>query len=202
MNEIDPNKYTKIINKKNIINENKKTSYIKNFFIRIFIIIILFLSLMIVTKKNDNLKDKIYNYVYKEDISFTKIKKIYNKYLGGVLPLKKETNTEKVFSEKLTYTEKSKYNDGVKLTVTEDYLVPSLSEGMVVFVGDKEDYGNTIIIEDLNGMNTWYSNIENTSLKMYDYINKGDYIGNTKGDNLYLVFSKDDKFLDYEKYIN
>ena len=202
MNEIDPNKYAKIINKKNIINENKKTSYIKNFFIRTFIIIILFLSLMIATKKNDNLKDKIYNYVYKEDISFTKIKKLYNKYLGGVLPLKKETNTEKVFSEKLSYTSKSKYNDGVKLTVTEDYLVPSLNEGMVVFVGDKEDYGNTIIIEDLNGMNTWYSNIENTSLKMYDYINKGDYIGNTKGDNLYLVFSKDDKFLDYEKYIN
>lgn len=202
MNEIDPNKYTKIINKNKINNENKKTKHIKNFFIRTFIVLILFLSLMIATKKNDNLKDMIYNHVYKEDISFTKIKKLYNKYLGGVLPLKKETNTEKVFSEKLTYTEKSKYNDGVSLTVTEDYLVPSLNEGMVVFIGDKEGYGNTVIIEDLDGMNTWYSNIENISLKMYDYIKKGDYIGNTKGNKLYLVFSKDDKFLDYEKYIN
>ena len=31
--------------------------------------------------------------MYTEDISFTKIKKIYNKYLGGIIPLKKEVNT-------------------------------------------------------------------------------------------------------------
>ena len=72
---------------------------------------------------------------------------------------------------------------------------------MVVFVGDKENYGNTIIVEDLDGVRYWYGNITTSSLKLYDYIEKGSLIGETST-NLYLVFSKDDNYLDYEKYIN
>ena len=81
--------------------------------------------------------------------SFTKIKKAYNKYLGGIIPLKKEVNTEKVFSEKLKYNNISIYHDGIKLEVSDNYLVPALKEGMVLFIGDKDNYGKTIIIEDL-----------------------------------------------------
>lgn len=206
MNEIDPNKYRDIINKRNNNNssnnkENKKIKkYLKNITIRVFIVLIIFLSLMVVCKKNNTLKDKIYNYLYTEDIPFTKIKNIYNKYLGGILPLKKEVNTEKVFNEKLKYSNSSIYYDGVKLSVTNNYLVPSLKEGMVVFIGDKEHYGNTIIIEDLEGTYIWYGNITNTSLKLYDYVEEGSFIGEANND-LYMVFSKEDKYLNYEEYI-
>ena len=36
---------------------------------------------------------------------------------------------------------------------------------------------------------------------MYDYVSKGSFIGEVNGDNLYLVFQKDGKFLDYKKYV-
>lgn len=72
---------------------------------------------------------------------------------------------------------------------------------MVVFIGDKEYYGNTIIIESLDGIYYWYGNISNTSVKLYDYIEKGSFIGEASND-LYLVFSKDNKYLNYEEYIN
>lgn len=203
MEKIDVKKYKDIINKNSSkkSNDNNLKKYFKGLVIRLLIVLLLFLTALIACKCNSQIKDKVYKYLYTEDISFTKIKKIYNKYLGGILPIKKEVDTEKVFQEKLKYTDLSIYQDGIKLSVGNNYLVPALQEGMVVFVGDKENYGNTIIVEDLEGVRYWYGNITTSSLKLYDYIEKGSLIGETST-NLYLVFSKDDNYLDYEKYIN
>ncbi len=196
MNEIDLSKY------KNIINRSKpKKNYFRGLLIRIMIVIILFLSIAISYKSNTKLKEYIDKYIYSDSISFTKIKKIYNKYLGGVLPKIKEENTSLVFNEKINYNSKEEYYDGVHLKVESSYVVPSMEDGMVVFIGYKEHYGNTIIIESLDGIYYWYGNISNTSLKIYDYIEKGSIVGEVSND-LYLVFSKDDKYLDYEEYIN
>ena len=40
----------------------------------------------------------------------------------------------------------------------------------------------------------------NTNYKLYDYVKKGDVLG-TSNKNLYLVFKKDGKVLNYEKYL-
>ena len=61
-------------------------------------------------------------------------------------------------------------------------------------------YNNTIIIEDLNGVYIWYGNVSTTSLKLYDYVEKGTYIGEAER-NLYMVFSKDNKYLNYEEFL-
>ena len=71
---------------------------------------------------------------------------------------------------------------------------------MVVFIGEKENYGSTIIIENLDGIDFWYSNISTTNLKLYDYVEKGNLVGEVSND-LYMVFSKDGKYLNYEEYI-
>jgi stage IV sporulation protein FA len=92
------------------------------------------------------------------------------------------------------------YHDGVSLTIPESYLIPAITEGMVVFIGNKEYYNNTIIIEDLNGVYIWYGNVSTTSLKLYDYVEKGTYIGEAER-NLYMVFSKDNKYLNYEEFL-
>ncbi len=198
MNEIDPSKYQNIINRST---PKPKKNYLKGLLIRTMVVIVLFLSIAIFYKSNTDFKNIIDKYIYSDSISFTKIKKFYNKYLGGVLPKIKEENTSLVFNEKINYISKEKYYDGVHLEVESNYLVPSLEEGMVVFIGYKEHYGNTIIIESLDGIYYWYGNISNTSLKLYDYIEKNTFIGETSND-LYLVFSKDDNYLDYEEFIN
>lgn len=203
MNEIDKKKYMDIINKNKVSTEKKDNNFgkcVKNFFVKTLIVLLLFVSLAICCKRSEFLKEKITDYLYSDDISFTKIKNIYDKYLGGILPIKKEVNTEKVFNEKLKYNSSGVYLDGVKLEVTSNYLVPSLREGMVVFIGNKEGYGNTVIIEDLDGIYNWYGNIDNTSLKLYDYVDKGTLVGEVNN-TLYLVFSKGDKYLNYEEYL-
>jgi stage IV sporulation protein FA len=168
--------------------------------VRSLIVVVILLFVAIIFKNESILKDKISGFYVKEDISFTKIKKIYDKYLGGILFIRNESNTTQVFDEKLDFNSSSIYYDGVKLSVSENYLVPSIDEGMVVFVGDKENYGKTIIIENLDGIYFWYGNINNTSIKLYDYIEKGSLIGEVN-DEFYMVFSKDGKYLNYEEYI-
>lgn len=201
MNEIDPSKYEHIINK-----NNKKESgtnpkrYLNSLLLRTVVVVVILFSLAIIYKSNSSLKDNISSYFFEEEISFTKIKKMYDKYLGGILPIKNEDNTTEVFNEKLSYDSSSIYYDGVKLSVADSYLVPSLEEGMVVFLGDKENYGRTVIIENLDGIDYWYGNIANTSLKLYDYVEEGSLIGEVNS-NLYMVFSRDGNYLNYEEYI-
>ena len=106
-----------------------------------------------------------------------------------------------VFNEKLTYENETKYYDGVKLEVDNNYLVPIIKEGMVTYIGEKENYGNVIIIEGVDGISIWYGNMEKTTVKLYDYVDAGLYLGTTKDNYLFLVYQKDGQFLDYQTYL-
>lgn len=184
------------------INEEKIIKYLRSLILRSLTVIVLFLILAIVSKSNQTYKDLIVTNLYEKNISFTKIKNLYNKYLGGIVPLDKiKTDTIPVFNEELEYTNKSIYYDGVKLEVITDYLVPIIEEGMVIYIGEKENYGNVVIIEGIDGIEIWYGNMETTTVELYDYVEKNTYLGQTKNNNLYLAYSKDGKFLDYKEYL-
>ena len=68
-------------------------------------------------------------------------------------------------------------------------------------IGEKEDYGSTIIVEQTNGIDVFYGNININNINMYDYVKKGSLIGEVKTDKFYLVFFKDGKYLNYKDYI-
>lgn len=184
------------------INEEKFIKYLRNLIYRVLLVIVIFLSLAIISKSNSKYKDIIVSNLYEKNISFVKIKNFYNRYLGGIVPLDKIDNSvSPVFKENLEYLDESIYYDGVKLEVSNNYLVPILSEGMVVYIGEKENYGNVVIIEGIDGIDIWYGNMEKVSVSLYDYVLEGDYLGTVEGNNLYLVYSSDGKFLDYREYL-
>ena len=112
---------------------------------------------------------------------------------------KEETKT--TFEEKLKFSESNKYLDGVKLIVEQNYLVPIQESGLVVFTGEKEGYGNIVIIQQIDGVDMWYGNLGNVNVKLYDYVEKGTLLGEVKDTNLYLVCQKDGKDVDYKEYI-
>ncbi len=183
-------------------NEEKLIKYLRSLIIRSMVVIVLFLIMAILSKANNTYKDLIVSNVYEKNISFAKIKKMYDKYLGGIIPLDKKIAKEiTVFNEELTYDDASIYYDGVKLTVSDNYLVPIQAEGMIVYIGEKEHYGNVVIIEGIDGIDIWYGNMEKISHKLYDYVEKNTYLGTTKDNALYLVYQKDGKFLDYQAYL-
>ncbi len=191
--------------RKNIKNKKRnkrktKTPY-QNVFLKFSFTILLTLVCLISLKAKPSFQKKFYNVVYEEQLEFTKLKNVYQKYLGKFLPEQLTSPTTKqVFQEKLTYEKKEKYQDGYQLKVNDSYLVPALKSGMVVFIGKKDKYNNTVIVQQVDGTDVWYGNIKNASVKLYDYIEQGNLIGQTDKDSLYLVFKKDGKVIDGKEY--
>ena len=182
---------------------NKNRSSLYGFISKLLITIILTLITLILLKSNNKFKTFFYNKVYDNNLSFATINKWYENHFGSSIPFKElvEKDTKAVFNNKLEYSKKEKYLDGVKLSVDKNYLVPILESGMVVYIGKKEEYGNTVIVQQVNGVDVWYGNINNPNVKLYDYVEKGKLLGDVKNNNLYLVFKKDGKVLSYEKNI-
>ena len=183
-------------------NEKKTTNKYLNYFIsKSILAVILFLSFLISIKHNSSYKDIIYKEVYENNLSFATFRSFYDKYFGDILPSSKIFNSEvMVFNENLTYKEANSYKDGVALTVDYKYLVPLIKDGVVVFIGKKDEYGDVVIVES-DDIEIWYCNINTSDINMYDYLKKGTFIGEAKEDVIYLVFKKDKEFLNYKDYI-
>lgn len=187
----------KIVKKRLVLKKN-----IRQFLIRCMLTVIIVLITLIAIKTNNDIKKIITKNVYETNFKFGKAKELYQKHFGNILPIEKVVKEEKpVFNEKLTYKKENSYKDGVALTVDNNYMIPTLESGVIVFIGEKEEYGKTIIIEQINGIEVFYANIEPINLKLYDYIEKGSLLGEAKNNKLYLVFSKDGKYLNYKDYI-
>lgn len=175
---------------------NIKTSLYKG-----FIVIILVLFGTLTTSKSDNVKAKIYENVYKNSINFAEIKGVYTNYIGSVLPFEDIIKEKEVFNENLKYNDISSYDNGIKLTLDDNYSIPILNDGIVIFIGNKDNLNKTVIIEDENGVDTYYGNLDNINVKLYDYVSKNDLLGTAKGNKLYLLFEKDNKYLDYKEFL-
>ena len=114
---------------------------------------------------------------------------------------RKSNNTEPVFNEKINYTASENYQNGVRLTVEDNYLVPVLESGVIIYIGEKEKLGNTVVVEQVDGIETIYSNVNSENYKLYDYVEKGDLIGEVLNKKLILQFQKNGEYLDYKTLI-
>lgn len=188
---------SKFYNKKNISNNrNNLRKVIRNTITKVLLTIIITLILLISFKTSNDFKRLFNKYVYNTSLPFTDFKELYDKYFLG----KDENEVVQTFVEKITYYDKSLYEDGVKLTVSDNYLVPAIDSGIVVFIGDKDKYGKTIIVQQVNGVDVFYGNVNN-NVNMYDYVEKGSLIGEAIDTNIYLAFQKEGKFVSYKDYL-
>lgn len=191
----------KYINKNK--NKTKKTKHtLYKFIIRLFICILLILGTLIFLKYDKNGKQIIYKYLYQNNINFATINNWYQEHFGDIIPFqnKVKEKTKLVFNEDLVYKDASIYKNGVKLNVEENYLVPIIESGIVVFIGNKDDYGKTVIIEQVDGVNVWYGNIDNINVSLYDYVSKGELLAEASN-TFYMAFQKNGKFLKYQDYL-
>ena len=172
--------------------------------IKNLICILLFLVLGIICKLDKEYSNYIYNKIYQEHFDFSIAKDFYNNYFGGIFPIESVfmSSLESVFHEDLIYQEIGDYEDGAVLKVDYNYLVPVMNSGMVIYIGEKEKYGNVVIIEGNDGIDIWYGNLCNCMVKLYDVVYSGDYLGEVCSNEFYIVYTKKNKFLDYKEYLN
>lgn len=174
--------------------------YIKDFITRSLLCIIIFLVISIICNFSDKnllwFKDNIYN----KNLNFTFFNNVYKKYINKYLPFDVYEESV-VMKEGLGYNNKQKYLNGVSLSVGENYNMYSLCGGIVVYIGEKEGLGSTLIIQGTDGVDYWYSNLENLSVVLYDYIEKDTLLGVSKSDEIYLTFVKNGEYINYEEFI-
>ena len=191
------NNVSKFLKSKN----HRKKKKVLSFFNKTLICFIMVIVCLILMKTNKEFKEFVNKNILKDNISFAYINNLYNKYFGNILPSYKSDGTSSVFNEKLEYKSYNTYYDGYKLEVDNSYLVPSIESGIVVFIGDVDNYGNVLIIEGVDGVDIWYGNIKNVGVKLYDYVDAKTYLGETVDNTLYLVFERNHEYLKFEDYI-
>lgn len=172
------------------------------FLMRMMALCLAILGTMIVFKADPTLKSTINQKIFNNNFNFAHVNELYEKFFGSPVPsdsLKQET--EAVFNEILEYSDAKDYKNGVELSVEENYVVGAMNSGIVIFSGEKEGYGKTIVIQEPDKKEVWYSNLKSLDVSIYDYIKKGTTIGMADGTKMYLAFQKDGKFLNYKKYL-
>lgn len=179
----------------------KRVSLISKLFSKFLVCVVLLLGILITLKASPSLRENLYKYVFQNHFSFAKVNTVYEKLFGSSLPLTGTDNTALVSSTKIEYENSKAYKDGVQLTVPKNYVIPVIKSGIVVFAGEKEGYGNTVVIQQGDGIEVWYANIKEIKVNMYDYLKTGDILGEANGEKVYLVFTKEGETLDYKKYI-
>ena len=185
-------------NKRNKKNNKDSKKYVSNLVTRTLLTVILVFGVLIMVNFDKDLKSKIEKYLFTTNHSFSSINSIYNKYFADLTSKTKDSVA--VFNEKEKTEEKesvTKYKDGVRKKVDKGENIKLLNSGIVVFVGEKEGYGNTIIVQQSNGTDAWYGHMNKVNVKLYDYVEKDKSLG-TADDYIYLVFQKDGKYIDYE----
>lgn len=167
-----------------------KKDYLKIFLSKLFTIIIFSMIVVITSNTNESFRNFLINDVLNSTMDFSKINNTLDS-LSGVI---KEKEDKQVFNE---ITEKEKYKDGYKYNVKSNQEITLKESGIVTFIGEKEGYGNTIIIQQSNGYYAWYANITE-KIKLYDYIEQGEILGTSKDNYYYYVLYKDNKPITHE----
>lgn len=167
---------------------------------KLLVLEILFVGVLITVKVNPTAASWVKTHVYMDNFSFAQIENWYNKYIGGIFSSNDDEVTQ-VFSGTIPYTSLEPYYDGVRLKVSSGSVVESLLSGIIVSIGETEHYGNTIVVEQVDGVSVWYGNVDVSDVKLYDYVEKGQILGMSRSEDLYLVLMKDGAYLNYQDYV-
>lgn len=167
--------------------EPSKNNLIKRFLSKLFTIVIFTMIIIIISNYSPKFKNFLIDKVLNSTVDFSFVNKITN----NITEVFKSTDniTSVMKNEKDI---KEKYKDGVKYIVNKNEDIYIKDSGIITYIGEKEGYNNTVIVQQSNGYYAWYGNIKE-SVKLYDYVESGNVIGKSNSNEYYYVLLKDNK---------
>lgn len=193
------------------------------FLFKILASVLLFLVVAILFRNQTAVLDPARDYIVKtmdKDFQFTAVAEWYEDKFGkplALLPFSEGNKTEikeeaqkgavPVSGKMLENFEKN--GQGIMIETPKDAPVQTINGGNVVFAGLKDGIGKTVIIQHSDGTETWYGNLNDIKVKLFDYAEKRTVVGtvsasagedNTKG-QFYFAVKKGDDFIDPIKVI-
>jgi stage IV sporulation protein FA len=189
------------------------------FFFKILASVLLFLVVAILFRNQSDSFAPARDYVVKamdKEFKFAVVSEWYEDKFGkplALLPFSEEDQPDKkeVVQKEFSVPAMGKIlenfeknGQGIMIETGKGAPVQSINGGIVTFAGLKEDLGKTVIIQHSDGTETWYGNLEDTKVNLYDYIEKRTVVGTvsastgddkTKG-KYYFAIKKGDEFID------
>jgi stage IV sporulation protein FA len=188
------------------------------FLFKILASVLLFLVVAILFRNQTAVFDPARDFIVKtmdKDFQFAAVSEWYEDKFGkplALLPFSEGNNGENkeetqkgavpVSGKMLENFEKN--GQGIMIETSKDAPVQTINGGNVVFAGLKEGVGKTVIIQHADGTETWYGNLNEIKVKLFDYAEKRTVVGTvsdsagedkTKG-QYYFAVKKGDDFID------
>lgn len=90
--------------------------------------------------------------------------------------------------------------NGIYLQTT-DSVVKSIDRGKVIFVGEKQGIGKTVVVQHSQGIESWYGGFDTVNVSLNDWVEVQQPLGKTLGTvtvdkGVYFAIKKDGKFVD------
>jgi stage IV sporulation protein FA len=162
--------------------------------------------------------ETVQNYIkqsMEQEFQFAAVAGWYEKQFGKPLALLPSQKTDETVDQDLA--EDSQYALPASGKILEDFGangqrimietgkgagVEAMDEGLVHFVGMKDGFGKTVIIQHADKSETWYGNLNGIDVTLYEYISKGTKVGTAidsadgaKG-SFYFAIKRGDDFID------
>ncbi|WP_462412371.1 peptidoglycan DD-metalloendopeptidase family protein [Neobacillus sp. Marseille-QA0830] len=195
------------------------------FFFKILASILLFLGTAVLFRNQTAGLDSARNFIAKTmdtDFKFAVVSNWYEEKFGkplALLPFSEKDNTDTkqqdvVQKGAVPVTGKilenfEKNGQGIMIQTGKGAPVQAINDGFVTFAGVKEGLGKTIVIQHADQTETWYGNLADIKVKLYEYIENKTVVGtvsDSTGDDTskgqyYFAVKKDDSFIDPIKVI-
>lgn len=189
------------------------------FFFKILSSILLFLVIAILFRNHTAAFDPARDVVMKtmdKDFKFATVSNWYESKFGKPLALLPFSDKDQVGKKEVADTEFSvpamgkilenfeKNGQGIMIETGKGASVETINEGFVMFAGVKDGLGKTVVIQHADKTETWYGNLDEIKVKLYEYVEKRTAVGTvsvstgedkTKG-KYYFAIKKDDEFID------
>lgn len=187
----------------------------EKFFLKLLTSACLFLIVAIIFKQNFPVFEPVKAFVTKTmetEFEFAMVSNWYEENFGkplALLPLPQLDQTEAVDNMEYALPASARIlegfrENGQKITIetAKGANVSVMNGGRVRFIGEEEGFGKTVIIQHSDKSETWYGNLDKIYVSLYEYIEKGAYIGTvSNGENdekgmFFFALKKGDHFID------
>lgn len=157
---------------------------------------------LIINKFSPNFILNIKKQIFNKSFNFVKVNKISKDIIGREVFSYNDNKTLNVISDNNLSNYSTKYYDGEEFIVSDSLPIGAIQSGVVIYIGEKEHYNNTVIVQGVDGFNIWYGNLKDISVSLYDYVEKHSLVGSADKDRIYMLIEKNNKLYTYDEYKN
>jgi len=197
-------------------NQNVRSTFL----IRLLLSAITVLCLAIVLKSNSPMSGKVHSVIQKlfsQEFQFASATKWYEDHFGSPLTFfqKNKINIAHNSNQNLAVPASGKVlqnfkidGKGVIIQTNQNQKVEAMKEGVVLFVGNKDSLGKTVIIQHADGSESWYGKLNETNVSVSDRVESKQVIGRVSPTNdgkygsYYFAIKMGEHFIDPKKVMS